>query len=404
MPGVPTSKGCEACRKAKKKVRSPSPRPAHWTVPLTYEISVMNCNPAPDVPGFDCHVSEAACGVPNDTLTTRFISTLEIRDMLLQRHWCLRIHISGNAPAVFVKFGKALKELCECLNDPVIARSPNTLCAIYLIAICQRSSHAEAIAHIIRITDMNEYRSGFARNLLVTLCVPVILEGMRDPRIRMDKRFWDQIASLLNQSPPPPEHSSIPRPSISLFSLAKFPEYIHNPSPYISEITSFYLQLKTDTHRMHSYQNCGLLSTLPSVHQSRYQAAYIVISSLALLLNTVLHSFNTPDAMLIRDADLFIQTIIEGADVASRDRPLGAAHVPLCLIVALAAAKDPQQITCIENILTDHQSDFKALEWKNCTKWLKTVLENHRLHGQLPGVVFEVDTSELGVPGGCAMM
>lgn len=36
-----------------------------------------------------------------------------------------------------VKYGSALKCLRLCLADPVQARSPETICAIYLIIICQ---------------------------------------------------------------------------------------------------------------------------------------------------------------------------------------------------------------------------------------------------------------------------
>lgn len=227
---------------------------------------------------------------------------------------------------------------------------------------------------------------------------------MRDPRIRMKKRFWDQLSSLLNRDPPPPEHSSIPRPTTSLFSLAIFPEYIHNPSLYLPEINSAYIHLKSDAHKMHTYQGGGCLSSLPVVHQSRYQAAYTVVSSLALLLNSLLHSFQPFDSLLAKASGFFVQQIIEGADLASRDRPLGAAYVPLCLVVALIAAKDPQQASRIEATLADYQSDFKTLEWRNCARWLKTLLDNHRLGGGHSGAGFDVDTSELGVPGGCAMM
>lgn len=227
---------------------------------------------------------------------------------------------------------------------------------------------------------------------------------MRDPRIQMKKEFWDQLSCLLNQNPPPAEHSSIPRPTTSLFSLAIFPEYIHNPSIHLPEITSAYIQLKSDAHKMHAYQSGGFLSSLPIIHQSRYQAAYTVVSSLALLLNNLLHSFHPFDTLLAKDSAYFVQQIIEGADLASRDRPLGAAYVPLCLIVALAATKDPQQVARVEAILKDYQSDFKKLEWRNCARWLKTLLENHRLGGGHSGAGFDVDTSELGVPGGCAMM
>jgi hypothetical protein len=40
---------------------------------------------------------------------------------------------------VLIKYGKALRTLREALNDPAEIRSPDTLCAIYLISICQVS-------------------------------------------------------------------------------------------------------------------------------------------------------------------------------------------------------------------------------------------------------------------------
>jgi hypothetical protein len=36
-----------------------------------------------------------------------------------------------------ILFGKSLRVLRECLDNPVEIRSPHTLCAIYLISICQ---------------------------------------------------------------------------------------------------------------------------------------------------------------------------------------------------------------------------------------------------------------------------
>ncbi|KAJ5532474.1 hypothetical protein N7494_009026 [Penicillium frequentans] len=450
MPGVPTSKGCEGCRKSKKKCDElqPCTRCVRRQMQCigsglrrykfqSSELSRVKSALVPTRPGLKLHIAQ----VPNDTLTTWFINTLEIRDVRydityygpflrdLPRRFGFSPVLDAAAtalvssypyfqkqdvpPAVLVKFGKALRALRECLDNPVDARSPNTLCAIYLISICQswigisqkqRSSHAEAIAHILKILDLTEYQSGFARHVLITLCVPVILEGMRDPRIQMSKQFWDQVSSLLNQNPPPPEHSSIPRPTTSLFSLAIFPEYIHNPSLHLPAITSAYIQLKSDAHKMHAYQSGGFLSSLPIIHQSRYQAAYTVVSSLALLLNNLLHSFHPFDTLLAKDSALFVQQIIEGADLASRDRPLGAAYVPLCLIVAFAATRDPQQVARVEATLGDYQSDFRTLEWRNCARWLKKLLENHRLGGEHSGAGFDVDTSELGVPGGCAMM
>lgn len=46
-------------------------------------------------------------------------------------------HGRGFPPRVFANFGSSLRALRECLSDPVEARSSNTLCAVYLIIICQ---------------------------------------------------------------------------------------------------------------------------------------------------------------------------------------------------------------------------------------------------------------------------
>lgn len=41
------------------------------------------------------------------------------------------------SPDAYMEYCNSLRALRESLNDPVEARSPNTLCAVYLITICQ---------------------------------------------------------------------------------------------------------------------------------------------------------------------------------------------------------------------------------------------------------------------------
>ena len=47
------------------------------------------------------------------------------------------LHTHQNSTNMLVKYGSALKKLRKCLNDPVKAQSPETLCAIYLILITE---------------------------------------------------------------------------------------------------------------------------------------------------------------------------------------------------------------------------------------------------------------------------
>lgn len=220
----------------------------------------------------------------------------------------------------------------------------------------------------------------------------------------MPPGFWAQMMLLLSQDPPPAGHSAIPRPSISYSTFAMFPEYTHNPHLHLSEITATYTVLQNDARRMHEFLDHDLFLSLSRIHQSRYRAAYTVVATLALLLNTLLRSFDPTETALVQESTFFCQQVVECADAASCDRPLGASYVPLCLIVALAAASDASDVARIEAMLTDYQSDFKTLGWRNCAAWLRRLFETHRLYGGLVKTDMDVDTSDLGVPGGCAMM
>ncbi|KAJ5732797.1 Cytochrome P450 [Penicillium malachiteum] len=188
-------------------------------------------------------------------------------------------------------------------------------------------------------------------------------------------------------------------------ALSMFPEYIHYPHRHLAEIASTYAVLQSDNHRMREFLNHELLRSLPQFHQSGYRAAFTVVSALALLLNTLLRSCDPTDIILPEESKIFRQYIIEGAELAYPDRPFGATHVQFCLVIALAACPDhPQDMARIEALLLDYQADFKATGWMNCAAWLRTLFENHRLYGGLVPLEFDIDTSNLGVPGCCAMM
>lgn len=51
------------------------------------------------------------------------------------------LHTGSYPPNVLFLYGQSLRALRECLNNPTEARSPNTLCAVYLIIICQVKFH-----------------------------------------------------------------------------------------------------------------------------------------------------------------------------------------------------------------------------------------------------------------------
>ena len=50
---------------------------------------------------------------------------------------CLRLRQAS--PQMLTQYGNALKALRVCMADPVKAQTPETLCAIYFVMICQVS-------------------------------------------------------------------------------------------------------------------------------------------------------------------------------------------------------------------------------------------------------------------------
>ncbi|KAJ5680342.1 hypothetical protein N7536_011481 [Penicillium majusculum] len=453
MPGVPSSKACEACRKAKKKCdeQQPCSRCYRLKVPCEgsgqqrYQFKNIKSTQRPKAKEKAIRVrsnlniiSQAPC----NPLASRFIRTLDISDIrfdisfygsflkdiprrlgesgvldaaaqaLVSSHPFLHRLRGKEVPRdALMRFGKSVKALRQSLDNPVEIRSPHTLCAIYLISICQAwlgkyekqsVSHGTAIAHLLKIVDISRYKRGFERDLIVTLSVPVILDGICNPRVQMDPSFWSDMMALVQQSPSSAP-DSIPRSTTTLLSLSKFPEYLHHPHSHIPEITAAYTKLQEDAQNIYPYLDQptepASLSSPVLGRRSRHRAAYTVVIALALLLNTILRVLDLENTVLAEESSFFCERIINEADLASCYRPIGAAYAVPCLVVALGTAESPRQLARIEATLTDYQTDFGGFEWRELAMWLRAVFHSHRVREPL--ISTEVDVLALEVPGAC---
>ncbi|KAJ5786979.1 hypothetical protein N7457_001969 [Penicillium paradoxum] len=74
-------------------------------------------------------------------------------------------HKGSYPPVVLGLYGQSLRALRECLNNPVEAQTPNTLCALYLITICQENTMRLSLG-IVRLSltcsKRRQYTSGIA--------------------------------------------------------------------------------------------------------------------------------------------------------------------------------------------------------------------------------------------------
>ncbi|KAJ5424865.1 hypothetical protein N7445_010838 [Penicillium cf. griseofulvum] len=217
----------------------------------------------------------------------------------------------------------------------------------------------------------------------------------------MAPSFWDDVMALIQQDSTVP--GSIPRPTTTLLSLSKFPKYLHHPHSHLPEIFEAYMKLRKDAQNIYPYldqftESAGLSSRVLG-QRSRHRAAYTVVIALALLLNTILRVLDSENPMLAQESIFFCEQIINEAELASRYRPLGAAYVVPCLVVALGTAEDPRQLARIEDTLIDYQTDFRGFEWRELATWLRAVVHSHR--AQEPLIPSNVNISAFGVQGSC---
>jgi hypothetical protein len=205
MPGVPFSRACEACRKQKRKCDEAQPTCSRcqrlgiacvgsgakrfkWQIETTdrsrtkgsTKTSITIVRTTSSTPAYDMPLVRQICRSPSNSqtvLTMALIDKVHLTkdsDLRYNLTWAFGNFIQdvprrlGKNAALdaaatslaltHVRFSTGRKDavpeelkayinslsvLRDCLNDPVIARDANTLCAVMLLLFCQVSFHED---------------------------------------------------------------------------------------------------------------------------------------------------------------------------------------------------------------------------------------------------------------------
>lgn len=198
----------------------------------------------------------------------------------------------------------------------------------------------------------------------------------------MDSEFWELITFFRQRLSPQAYEKS--KESAQLHQLAMLPKFVQDPDGNVLEIGRLYLQLQRDAQKIKPVLD-QYATFIPTFFSSpdvaahcRIQAIYTMVSTLALLLNSLLRLFHQSNPSLETENAFFCDGIMTQAVLASCYRPVGSAYMPLCLIVAWACTNNPARLAQIECVLAEYQSDFA--EWPCMSRgiWLASVLNSHR--------------------------
>ncbi|KAF2100248.1 hypothetical protein NA57DRAFT_73858 [Rhizodiscina lignyota] len=309
MPGVPSGRGCEACRKQKKKCDQGKPSCSRCTrlqIPCigsgerryqfkeqrpfgSHSPSEGSSSAATSRSHSDNKVERVRRSPSNevDSLSIAFgdmikastdlrynlawsfgdyleeiprrLGTNQALDTsaaaLVEAHsvLCSRGDVTAGA---LDKYSLALSKLREYLDDPAKAGAPETICSVYLLLISQSfigftggrfTGHSEGAAQILKARRNFAMRDDFEKKLFLSLRATVLLEGLVNSKIDFTFEEWKVLVEDYWQQ----EKTA----SIALRCLCRVPSYMHRGKAVLSgqiedpelldEMTENYQTLKT---------------------------------------------------------------------------------------------------------------------------------------------------------------
>lgn len=328
------------------------------------------------------------------------------------------------------KYGHALKTLRIHLSDPAKAYTPDTLCAIYLMDICQSwigrrddllHSHGEVMAHFLNAAPVDKWKDSFEVEMLVTICAAVAMESFANPKIQLDE-FLAKLDDVHGTQYGPRRYFDEQREpySITLPGLANLGKYFRDPELYIVEIAAMYQESLVD-YEMARKRLATTRETLKAVRTplemypvtkqyTASQAMFGLVGSIILDMGSVLRVFSPDDLSLAAEAAKVSSEMMLLAQDAMQYRPLGSSYIPFCLVSAWAAADGTSERADVERMLEDWQSDFQETRWIDTAVWLKNRFEDLRLRLTLsqlraaPSDLVSIPDARVGGPDSCCIL
>ncbi|RDW93648.1 Zn(II)2Cys6 transcription factor domain-containing protein [Aspergillus mulundensis] len=428
MPGVPSSRGCEACRRQKKKVCDQLKPACTRCVRLQIACVGSGQKRFTFKEGYSCKgpgaiVLSRACQIPsNDTvdIAKDFIEVLQVTDIRYDVTWygpfleslprrigsspaldaavgavasvVKALRTQKNFPDAMARYVKGWKALRTCLSDPEQTRSIHTVCAIYLMMICQSwvgrpddpfANHGEILTQILNAAVSQTGRGQFEDNMIVMLSMPVVMQSIVDPTIPLGSWFWAIAKSYGTQRPILSNHGT-QLPSLQFPCMVQIAQWIRDPGLHLLDIDAAYNQLITDCVTMRAVLDRFTEADIPGATrsgnrlQTRPQASYSMLICLALVLNQVIRIFEPNNIPLLDESADLVSETIWLARLAERYRPFGVSFMPVLLVMSWNATEDIDVRSQIQEILVGYEADFPAVKWVETCYWMQNKYDEIR--------------------------
>ncbi|KAF4971412.1 hypothetical protein FZEAL_9863 [Fusarium zealandicum] len=412
MAGAPRSRGCDACRRQKKKCDEAKPKCARCT---RLDIQCENngvkrwlFKPSKDQDSTQLVVRSASPQSPPSNEISRVASSLcdllriddqryDIRTFgidcipALPRRLGSNVTIDAATAAVvsmykavqlkqtkqdaLKKYGIALAALRTCLQEENVSVALK-IEAVYLVWICQlwidrkhADTHRAMLVHLAEVAVQQDKLGELGAQTVYGLCTQVVWETMVNPSIFLGAWYWKIAPNAAIEARPfrHPARGSVT--SLSLGNLADLSVFIRDPQRYLYQIQCAYDLLRQERAVVRQLVDVGIpiVKSPTTSHAERkiylsIWTAFGGLSGIGAVLGRILYAFNT-DQYYIDDSHDFIDGSIMIATRASAFRPCAAAWVPELLKTVWASIADSYRSDEVEEILREFEADTNGADY-----------------------------------------
>lgn len=297
-------------------------------------------------------------------------------------HADLQMHLPEVSRRTRNIYGSALATLREYLNDEVKARTTETLCAVYILLVCQvftgdtgkHITHTEGAIRLLRARGSAKLDDVFERDLLLTLRGPVMFEALFNPRLRLSDQ---ELRSILVQQ-------DVNWYNQFLFYIADIPALMHRvrdvkdgvclDSMVFDDVRYRYeasrSTLSIALTKLKEHEAVGVDEKNELLHLN-LQRIYGMTLFVTILLNCLYSVLDPTQAQLVVESETYARDICTLADQSHKYRPLGSSYIAICLIAAYAGASDPGTRAGVLRTLSDYCGDFPWMTDNTCFQYIE---------------------------------
>ncbi|KAF4988689.1 hypothetical protein FDECE_14962 [Fusarium decemcellulare] len=406
MPGTPHSRGCEGCRKQKKRCDQVKPtcgrckrldvpcigngvkrwkfqsfqgedkrlKPCPKSSPtnntarvasslvyilgiedIRYDLRAFGGRLIPELP------SQIGSNPALDACVSAMVSLYKSRQY------------SESKVDALAQYGDALTATRKTIRDPresIVIK----MRLVSIIFICQAwidrkgaEKHREMISHLFREAILSGKLSEIEPDYIQGLTQLAVLANILNPKFELGRWFWD--ACKVSSTPRPARYQQGTFLSLESSTLAEASFFMRSPRKHLYQIQCMYNLVRAEKPKV---RQCLVLATMATMLPTAtpmamrvcgsYRFAYSTMIALGSMLNHVLRIFyDDPD--LLAESHDYVDEAISLTDQCASSRPHGASFIPDFLKMVWATITDSYRSTEIEVILWDYQHDVEGADY-----------------------------------------